>query len=199
MNQIVYFQNTPVVFKVGIGSMEKKHFFAESAFSMQKLQTLVTAHPEGFELIFSNVDECRQFIQQHFKHIEASGGIVTAPDSKMLFIFRRGKWDLPKGKKEEDEDEESCARREIEEETGIGNLQLIKKLTETYHVYIENETTILKTSHWYLYKIDEYQQAVPQTEEDITKISWFGEDELVIPLSDTYDNIRLVIKSYQEN
>ncbi|MEY4703359.1 MAG: hypothetical protein RIR96_1256, partial [Bacteroidota bacterium] len=163
MNQIVYFQNTPVVFKVGIGSMEKKHFFAESAFSLQKLQKLVTAHPKGFELIFSNVDECRQFIQQHFKQIEAAGGIVTVPDGKMLFIFRRGKWDLPKGKKEEDEDEESCARREIEEETGVGNLQLIKKLTETYHVYIENETTILKTSHWYLYKIDEYQQAVPQT------------------------------------
>ena len=44
---------------------------------------------------------------------------------KLLMIFRRGKWDLPKGKLDKGETFERCAVREIEEETGFRNLKLL--------------------------------------------------------------------------
>ena len=39
-------------------------------------------------------------------------------------IFRRGKWDLPKGKLDKGEKIEDCAVREVEEETGLKNVKL---------------------------------------------------------------------------
>ncbi len=38
---------------------------------------------------------------------------------EILMIFRRGKWDLPKGKLDKGESLEACALREVEEETGL--------------------------------------------------------------------------------
>ena len=53
--------------------------------------------------------------------IIAAGGLVTNENNELLMIFRRGKWDLPKGKLDKGETIEECAIREVEEETGIGN------------------------------------------------------------------------------
>ena len=45
------------------------------------------------------------------KKIIAGGGIVENEERKILFQFRRGKWDLPKGKLEEGETIENCASK----------------------------------------------------------------------------------------
>ena len=58
------------------------------------------------------------------KQIIAAGGLVTNPHHEILWIFRRGFWDLPKGKLEEGETIQTCALREVQEETGIHKLQL---------------------------------------------------------------------------
>src|SRR4051812_7310538 len=46
---------------------------------------------------------------KHFTVIEAAGGIVQNKDKELLFIYRRDKWDLPKGKMENNESAELCA------------------------------------------------------------------------------------------
>ena len=53
------------------------------------------------------------------KKVVAAGGLVTNDKNELLTMFRRGKWDLPKGKLDEEETIEACALREVREETGI--------------------------------------------------------------------------------
>jgi 8-oxo-dGTP pyrophosphatase MutT (NUDIX family) len=199
MNQVVYFHQTPVQFRCGIESTSQHGILVDSSFTIEDLLRQISSNPNGFDLIFIDEAHRNHFVETQFTCIEAAGGIVLNPEEKLLFIYRRDKWDLPKGKREIGEEEETCARREIEEETGVTGLHLLNKLTETYHVYFENEKPVLKTSHWYLYKIDTNQDTQPQTEEDITETTWFSKDELNTPLSNTYDNIINVVNAYLAN
>ena len=199
MKQVVYFQHTPVQFTSGIEGTSQNCIIVDSGFSIEDLLKQISLYPGGFDLIFKDEAHQNHFVETQFTCIEAAGGIVLNPEEKLLFIYRRDKWDLPKGKREIGEEEETCARREIEEETGVTELQLVNKLIETYHFYFENEKPVFKISHWYLYKIDKNQDTQPQTEEDITETTWFGKDDLDIPLSNTYDNIINVINAYLAN
>jgi len=140
-------------------------------------------HHSDFERMKSN------FISQFFV-IEAAGGIVEHPKNGLLFIFRRGKWDLPKGKMELNESPELCAEREIEEETGVTHLQRIDKLTDTFHFYEEKGKMILKISHWYYFKTKFDENTFPQIEEDITAIQWFDVNDLSTPLSNSFQAIK---------
>ena len=132
------------------------------------------------------------FSSYHF--IEAAGGLVVNKDKEMLFIYRRGKWDLPKGKMEAGETPEICAEREIEEETGVNHLQLIHKIIDTYHIYEERGQQILKKTYWFYFTTNFEGTPKPQIEEDISSISWIGKENLAMPLSNTYDSIMDVIE-----
>ena len=57
--------------------------------------------------------------QATFKVIEAAGGMVQNEPNEILFIFRHDKWDLPKGKIEEEKAKKWLALREVKEECGI--------------------------------------------------------------------------------
>lgn len=107
-----------------------------------------------------------------FDVIQAAGGLVFNEHQEALFIFRRGKWDLPKGKLDEGETLEECAVREVEEETGLKDITLKDLITTTYHTYNESGKHILKESYWYLMEVKNNQRLVPQLEEFITKIKW---------------------------
>lgn len=133
---------------------------------------------------------------KHFTVIEAAGGIVQNNDKALLFIYRRGKWDLPKGKMEKNEDEAACAQREIMEETGVTHLTLKKKIGETYHTYDEYGKHILKISHWFYFTCPNHQTLIPQTEEDITAINWVRTRNIKEPMSNTYQNIRDIMRRF---
>ena len=130
---------------------------------------------------------------KHFTVIEAAGGIVQNDEKALLFIFRREKWDLPKGKMEKKETAETCAEREIEEETGVKKLTLKKKIGDTYHVYDEFGKHYLKTSHWYYFTCSGKQELRPQIKEDITAVKWFETKDLKKPLANTYATIKDIL------
>jgi 8-oxo-dGTP pyrophosphatase MutT (NUDIX family) len=147
-------------------------------------------------LTHSDFEKMKFDFINHFHVIEAAGGIVEHSNKSLLFIFRRGKWDLPKGKMEMNESPELCAAREIEEETGVNNLQRIDKLTDTFHFYEEKGKMILKISHWYHFKTDFDGKAIPQLEEDITAIQWVDVNDLNIQLANTFQAIKDVIEVF---
>ena len=142
------------------------------------------------------IEKVKAVFNKHFTHIEAAGGIVQNEKKELLFIFRRGKWDLPKGKLEKNESPEICAAREIEEETGVKNLLLKHKIGETYHIYEEKKVQILKTSHWYYFTSTGKQQTAPQTEEDIAEVKWIHTRNIKEPVANTYQNIKDILTEF---
>lgn len=132
--------------------------------------------------------------KNNFELIIAAGGKVSNTDGKILFIFRLGKWDLPKGKVEEGETLEVSAIREVEEECGISNLTILNHLKDTYHIYELNDKLVLKQSVWYEMKTDDTSKLIPQTEENITDARWMNDEEIQNEvLKNTYPSIREII------
>lgn len=128
--------------------------------------------------------------------IIAGGGIVENEERKILFQLRRGKWDLPKGKLDEGETIEECAVREVEEETGLQNIQLGELIGVTQHHYTQDGEYIEKETHWFAMKVSGPQKLVPQIEEDILELRWVAEHELETYLSNSFDNIIEITERY---
>lgn len=131
--------------------------------------------------------------------IVAGGGIVENEEKKILFQLRRGKWDLPKGKLDEGETIEECAVREVEEETGLTNIELGELVGVTHHFYTENAVEIEKETHWFAMKVAGQQRLVPQVEEDILELRWVAENELEDYLSNSFQNIVEIVEKYYDN
>ena len=124
-------------------------------------------------------------LKETFRMAPAAGGVVVV-DGKFVSIVRKGIPDLPKGHIEKGETPETAALREVEEETGIGNLKIVKELPSTWHCYLEHEEWTLKRTYWYLMESKENIQPKPQTEEGITEIKLIGNEEIEDFLKNTY-------------
>ena len=131
-------------------------------------------------------------LKETFRMAPAAGGIVVK-DGKFVSIMRKGIPDLPKGHIEKGETPEVAALREVEEETGIGNLQIIKELSSSWHCYFEHEAWSLKRTYWYLMSTTEDLQPKPQTEEGITEIKLIGNEEIVWFLKNTFRSISEIL------
>ena len=131
-----------------------------------------------------------------YSFIEASGGLVRNNEKKILFIFRNGKWDLPKGKVEEGENIIDCAVREVSEETGVNDIEIINELPCTYHIYYLDDKKVLKRTHWFEMISGSGMKLKPQLEENITLVKWLSYNEVVDALKNTYDSIEFLVKDY---
>ena len=132
------------------------------------------------------------------KKIIAGGGVVVNEKNQVLFIYRRKKWDLPKGKLDPGEDIKACAIREVMEETGIRNLTIGNLIIVTTHSYEENGMNMQKETHWFEMKASTVDNSTltPQLEEDIEKIEWVSLENLEEYLSDTYTTIQQVLNCW---
>ena len=131
-------------------------------------------------------------LTEAFRMAPAAGGVVVK-DGKFVIIIRKGIPDLPKGHIEKGETPEVAALREVEEETGIGNLQIIKELPSSWHCYFEHEAWSLKRTYWYLMSTTEAIQPKPQTEEGITEIKLIDNEEIDWFLKNTYRSISEIL------
>jgi 8-oxo-dGTP pyrophosphatase MutT (NUDIX family) len=136
--------------------------------------------------------------KSNFKFICASGGLVMNTEHKYLFIKRLEKWDLPKGKIEKNEKIEHTAIREVGEETGIYDLQIIRSLDSTYHTYKIKDKLILKRTYWFLMKCNNIISPIPQTEENITEARWIDKADLAMITGNTYASLIDVIRYISE-
>jgi 8-oxo-dGTP pyrophosphatase MutT (NUDIX family) len=150
-------------------------------------------HP-GVVLVASDIDDAIQVMESLFEPIKAAGGLVYNPDGKLLFIKRRGVWDLPKGKIEEGETIKEAALREVEEETNLSDLDIVEELPVTRHTYKEKSTRLLKRTYWYKMS-SEGKNAAPEIEEDITEVRWMDPENF---LQEDYDTYRTLIELLKE-
>ncbi|MFY7964721.1 MAG: NUDIX hydrolase [Chitinophagaceae bacterium] len=134
------------------------------------------------------------------KKIIAAGGLVENEKGEILMMFRRGFWDLPKGKLDDGESIETCAVREVEEETGLQNVLLISFLCKTYHEYFDKwiNEDVIKETWWYTMKSSSSEKLIPQTEEDIEKLIWVDKKEMDKYLKNTYPSIKEVVSKSQK-
>jgi 8-oxo-dGTP pyrophosphatase MutT (NUDIX family) len=133
-------------------------------------------------------------VKEKIQVCKAGGGFVYNKNGDVLFIFRNGKWDLPKGGIEKGEEIEQTAIREVEEETGVTNLVISHKLQKTYHVFKRNGKYKLKITHWYEMRTDYIGTPIPQANEGIEKVAWLNPDQVKEALKNSYENIKLLFE-----
>lgn len=138
------------------------------------------------------------------KKLTAAGGVVfnrkgNGKEPLVLLIFRRGVWDLPKGKQEQGETTRECAVREVAEEVGLSDLPSVEAdLTQTYHEYRQHEMEFGKTTHWYAMALEQPDSIEfhPQAEEDIQQVQWCPLQEAKERVG--YNNLVKVLQSFEE-
>ncbi|MCL9808578.1 NUDIX hydrolase [Flavobacterium luminosum] len=151
-----------------------------------KIHKAYLYHPDEKEII--------KKLKEKIPVNKAGGGLVYNKKGEVLFILRNGKWDLPKGGLNKYEEIEDAAKREVEEETGVSNLKITKKLQKTYHIFKRNGKYKLKITQWYEMHTDFEGPLVGQAEEGIEKVAWLNPEEIESALKNSYENIKLLFE-----
>ena len=129
-----------------------------------------------------------------FKEVNAAGGLVSNRRGDYLLINRNGLWDLPKGHQEPGEDIRVTAVREVQEETGVMQLELRDLICVTDHCYRRDGIWHLKHTWWYDMLYTDPVDLTPQREEDISKAAWVARSSLPPYLKNTYPSIAEVFR-----
>lgn len=140
----------------------------------------------------SDIQSTYKAICAEFLEVNAGGGLVSNRRGDYLLISRNGMWDLPKGHQDPGEDIKVTALREVQEETGISELELRDLICITDHCYKRNGIWHLKHTWWYDMLYTDPTDLTPQTEEDITKAAWVARSSLPPYLLNTYPSIQEV-------
>ena len=159
---------------------------------IELIDTVFSKKQKGIYLYCEDLEANWETFQSKFKIQKAAGGKVINSNNEVLFIYRLGKWDLPKGKLEKGEFIKECAVREVEEECGIANLIIEKELQTTYHIFERKGKTILKITYWFLMNSNYKGNLTPQMEEGIEKVEFKNVAETKEALKNTYENIKLL-------
>lgn len=149
---------------------------------------------KGLIISYTDIHYLQELFYSIYIPVPAGGGVVFNEENELLMIFRKGKWDLPKGKLDEGEDMEHCALREVIEETGIQQLTIGEKIGETFHAYSQKKQLLLKCSSWYFMKSIKNQVMAPQLEEEILEVRWVNKNDIAELLANTYPAIIEVLK-----
>lgn len=199
----IYFDNKPLFLCDAIDEAVEPFIHHDDAIFIDELDshTIKTIiheiqQPQVHAGVFfhSDIEALKQAFFKKFTLVTAAGGLVQNEKKEYLLIYRKGKWDLPKGKLDKGEKLEDCAVREVEEETGLKEVKLIKPLCVTYHTYHEGARFILKDSHWYTMKVKGPQQLVPQIAEEIHEIRWVKKTDLTEYVKDSYPSVADVLQ-----
>lgn len=196
--QKIYYNNKPLILARS-KLIEKKYEQylclegASAANFNEAIRLLDKRDTIGLILIEANREHLEKELLWAFYPLHSAGGVVLNELNEVLMIFRRGKWDLPKGKLDEGEDIEQCAVREVQEETGIQSVTLKDKICNTLHIYPMSGKLILKYTAWYLMEGSSKEQLLPQEEENIEKVLWVHPSAIPALLQNSFETITDVL------
>ena len=166
-----------------------------SSISIKEIIKKLKIHDEVF-LYYPDKKKLLKVFKEKLVTIKATGGIVTNKKNQILFIYRKGKWDLPKGKMEKNESKKESALREVIEETGVKKLKIINFFSTTFHLIKVKREYFLKETHWYTMKTKYDGKLKPQKSEGIISAKWKTFDEAQEIKKKTFRNIAIILTKY---
>lgn len=202
MNKHIYYNNKSIVISELVTEITHNQVIVNwRELDEKKLkdvlsQFLKETDDKDLFVVSTEIEKTFNTLKKQFYFIEAAGGLIQK-DNQYLFIKRLGKWDLPKGKLDEDETPELAAVRECEEECAVKDLVIKKALPNTYHIYGFKKSFALKVTYWYHMQTSYNKTLKPQTEENIEEVKWMNIDEIKsTALTNTYITISDLVKHF---
>lgn len=201
----IYFDNKPLFLCDALDEVLQPYVHQDDCVFIDELNThtiktmlheLEQPKVKAGVFLHPNFEELKSSFFKKFTLLKAAGGLVKNENNEVLFIFRRGKWDLPKGHLEKNEKPEKGALREVKEETGLKKVKLSLPLATTFHTYHEGTRFILKETRWFLMEATSKQALIPQAEEEISDIKWVKQSGMKEYLELSFPSIRDVSEAW---
>ena len=175
--------------------LNEKNTFLLVSISLDEILKKVRKHKKIF-LYHPKESDLLKVFKSKIKLIFASGGIVSNENNQILFIYRKGKWDLPKGKAEKGETIRETAIREVMEETGVELLKIEKFFSNTFHIVRNKRKYFLKETSWFLMSSNFKGKLKPQVMEGIKSVKWKNIEDVKKLKKKTYNNISIILSDF---
>ncbi len=190
----VFVNDKPIILTTEVSNdKHAKNYLLKSVNIYKVIKELNSNKLDAIYLIGKKEEKLvKQFLKK-LPNVIAGGGKVLNDKGEILFIFRNDKWDLPKGKAERKESIEETSIREVEEETGIKDLKIVKPLDTTYHIFKRNGRHKIKVTYWFEMYTTYKGTFTPEESEGITKVAWLDAEQTNKALENSYANIRALI------
>ena len=194
----VFFKSKPLIFTTSDQIEEDNGILIDSKSSKYSSLIKILKSKSNNSVYFYNPDPNKllNHFEKCFLTIDAAGGMVLNDFNKYLLIFRNNKWDLPKGHLKKKELNLEGASREVQEETGVNNLNPISILPTTYHFVKKNKTYKVKKTRWFLFNTKFKGNLIPQLDEGIIKVEWKTKSEIKKCLPQMYPNIKNLFENH---
>lgn len=201
-SQKIYFSNKPLVLTAEAESYKKLHAAANGYLCLHG------AFPRNFRMAINYLngpgtigaiiedispEALQEELHKLYEPIDAAGGVVEDEKGRVLMMYRHGRWDLPKGKRDPGESMEACALREVREETGLQEIDLRYRIGDTHHIYNQNGQRLVKKTTWYAMAGNSEGKLFPQLEEGITDLRWVPQDDLGPLIFKSYEAVREIL------
>ncbi len=192
--QKIFVGNKPIILTTTVEpETDFKNYLIDSVNIQKILRNLKKEKYKSIRLVGDNEKFLLKKFLKFLPNVVAGGGKVLNAEGRILFIFRNGKWDLPKGKAEHKETIDETALREVEEETGVTGLSITKPLDITYHIFKRNNRYYIKITYWFEMYSEFDGELLPQEKEGITKVKWVSPKKLKKIKKNVYANIEALI------
>ena len=190
----VFVNDKPIILTTEVSKeTDFKNYLLKTVKIAKVIRELNKSSIKEVRLIGKKEEKLLKKFSKKLPNVVAGGGKVINDKGEILFIFRNGKWDLPKGKIDGKETIEAAALREVEEETGVKKLKITKPLETTYHIFKRNGRHRLKTTYWFEMYTNYKGKLVPEEIEGITKVEWLNPEQAQKALENSYANIKELI------
>ncbi len=134
------------------------------------------------------------------KPVTSAGGVILDSEGRVLMLHRKqeGTWVLPKGRVEPGESLRQTALREVEEETGLKDVKVVKEIGLVRYMFFwrPDNVNYRKTVHYFIMRLNGSAADSIKLEEDFSEHAWRPVDEAAKLL--TFENDRRIVRSICE-
>lgn len=148
-------------------------------------------------IVATDGERCGERFCSSLPIVKAAGGLVENDLGDILVITRKGWRDLPKGHIDEGENSEEAALREVREETGLQEVEIVEPLCITRHFHRAYGRWEIKQTEWFLmHAPGEEPMLTPEEGESISAAEWLRGRRLWQAVEESYSTIKVVFEEF---